>query len=180
MQDHTLRVGENLVIGGHIGLTILPVEAGKVVFGISAEPNDGRRPLAGAVLIVEDDFTQREGLAAVLRQQGFTVLTSIDGNDALNKLCNRPLPDLILLDMLIPSGQFDGWWFLKQRRGSCVLSSVPVIITTAMPAVDRKWATSLGATGLLRKPFQEEPLLAEIRRCLGNTTQKGNFCSRAI
>ena len=64
MQDHTLRVGEELVIGGHVRLTILAVEASKVVLGITAEPNDGRRQflpsgpsLAGAVLIVEDDFT---------------------------------------------------------------------------------------------------------------------------
>ena len=182
MQDHTLRVGEELVIGGHVRLTILAVEASKVVFGITAEPKDGRRrqflpsgpPLAGAVLIVEDDFIQREGLAAVLRQQGFTVLTSIDGNDALNKLSNRPIPDLILVDMLMPSGFGDGRWFLQQRRGSSVLASVPVIITTAIPAVDMEWAASLGADGLIRKPFAVESLLAEIRRCLGNTTQEGN------
>ena len=123
MQDHTLRVGEELVIGGHVRLTILAVEASKVVFGIAAEPKDGRRrqflqngpSLAGAVLIVEDDFIQREGLAAVLRQQGFTVLTSRDGNDALNKLSNRPIPDLILMDMLMPSRFGDGSWFLQQR-----------------------------------------------------------------
>ena len=140
MQDHTLRVGEELVIGGHIGLTIPAAEAGKVVLGITPEPKDGRRhqflhsgpSLAGAVLIVEADFTQREALAAVLRQQGFTVLTSIDGNDALNKLSNRPIPDLILVDMLMPSGFGDGRWFLQQRRCSSVLSSVPVIITTAI------------------------------------------------
>ena len=182
MQDHTLRVGEELVIKGHVRLTILAVEASKVVFGITAEPKDGCRrqflqngpSLAGAVLIVEDDFIQREGLAAVLRQQGFTVLTSIDGNDALNKLSNRPIPDLILMDMLMPSRFGDGRWFLQQRRRSRVLASVPVIITTAIPAVDLKWAASLGAAGLIRKPFAVESLLAEIRRCLGNTTQEGN------
>jgi DNA-binding response OmpR family regulator len=185
MQDHTLRVGEELVMGGHVSLTIPAVEAGKVVLGITAEPNDGRRrqflpsgtSLAGAVLIVEHDFTQREGLAAVLRQQGFTVLTSIDGNDALNKLSNRPIPDLILVDMLMSSRFGDGRWFLQQRRGSCVLASVPVIIMTAIPYVDMKWAASLGASGLIRKPFAVESLLAEIRRCLGNTTQEGNICS---
>ncbi len=44
MQDHTLRVGEQLVIGGHICLTILGVEQGKVIFGITAERNDARPP----------------------------------------------------------------------------------------------------------------------------------------
>ena len=74
MQDHTLHVGEELVIGGHVHLTILAVEASKVVFGIAAEPKDGRRrqflqngpSLAGAVLIVEDDFIQRALLKCLL------------------------------------------------------------------------------------------------------------------
>lgn len=133
----------------------------------------------GAVLIVEDDFIQREGLAALLRQQGFTVVTSIDGNDALNKLSNGPIPDLILLDMLMPGRICDGKWFLQQLPRICALTSVPVIITTAIPAVDTNWAASLGAAGLIRKPFEVDSMLAEIRRCLGNTTQEGNSCSGA-
>jgi hypothetical protein len=43
-----------------------------------------------------------------------------------------------------------------------------------------RWATSLGASGLILKPFEEEALWAEIRRCLGNTVPEDNFCSRAI
>jgi hypothetical protein len=47
MQDHALRVGEELVIEGHICLTILAVEEGKVQFGISAaEPSGVRGPVA--------------------------------------------------------------------------------------------------------------------------------------
>ncbi len=49
MQDHTLRVGEELVIGGHICLTILGVEQGKVIFGITADPNDVRPPTLAAL-----------------------------------------------------------------------------------------------------------------------------------
>jgi hypothetical protein len=45
MQDHALRVGEELVIPGHIRLTILAVEEGKVVLGITAEPNHVRGAL---------------------------------------------------------------------------------------------------------------------------------------
>lgn len=135
---------------------------------------------AGTVLIVEDDFIQREGLAAILRQQGFATLTAIDGKDALNQLSSDPLPDLILLDMLIPSSESDGWWFLLQRRRNQSLVSVPVIITTAIPVADLKWANALGAAGLIHKPFGEEALLAEIRRCLEKTAQADVFCSRAI
>ena len=46
MQDHALRVGEELVIQGHVRLTILAVEQGRVVLGITAEPNGVRGPAA--------------------------------------------------------------------------------------------------------------------------------------
>ena len=49
MQDHTLSVGEELVIEGHICLTILGIEQGKVVFGITAERNDVRHPSLAAL-----------------------------------------------------------------------------------------------------------------------------------
>ena len=45
MNDHVLRVGEELVIPGHIRLTILAVEEDKVVLGITAEPNGVRSPV---------------------------------------------------------------------------------------------------------------------------------------
>jgi hypothetical protein len=44
MLDHTLSVGEELVIERHICLTILGVEQGKDIFGITAERNDVRPP----------------------------------------------------------------------------------------------------------------------------------------
>jgi hypothetical protein len=59
MQDHTLRVGEELVIGGHVRLTILGVEQGKVIFGITAEPNDVR-PSSLAALCDTPVILQKE------------------------------------------------------------------------------------------------------------------------
>jgi hypothetical protein len=46
MQDHTLRVGEELVIQGHARLTVLAVEGNEVVLGITAEPDGVRGPAA--------------------------------------------------------------------------------------------------------------------------------------
>jgi hypothetical protein len=46
MRDHALRVGEELVIEGHVRLTILAVEQGRVVLGITAEPSGVRSPVA--------------------------------------------------------------------------------------------------------------------------------------
>ena len=49
MQDHTLRVGEELVIQGHVRMTILAVDQDEVLLGITAEPKDGRRPSLAAL-----------------------------------------------------------------------------------------------------------------------------------
>ena len=46
MQNHVLRVGEELVIPDHIRVTILAVEEDKVVLGITAEPNEVTNPVA--------------------------------------------------------------------------------------------------------------------------------------
>jgi CheY-like chemotaxis protein len=124
---------------------------------------------AGTILVINDDINQLEQLVTILHQQGFRVLTATDGNEALNLLSSRPLPDLILLDTLIFNRYFDGWWFLEQRKCFPALASVPVIITTELTLASQEWATALGAVGLLRKPVEAEALLLEIHRCLSIT-----------
>lgn len=119
----------------------------------------------GSVLIVEDNTIQREGLAMVLRQRGFSVLPAADGQQAM-ELLERSTPDIILLDMLIPKEDADGWWFLNQRRQIPRFASIPVIITTALAVASKEWANMLGAVELIRKPMDVEPLLAAIQRCL--------------
>ena len=121
---------------------------------------------ASTILVIEDNPIQREQLVTILHHHGFRVLTATDGNEALNLLSSRPVPDLILLDMLILDGYFDGWWFLEQRQRFPALASVPVIITTALTIASQEWATAMGAAGLLRKPIEAEALLLEIRRCM--------------
>jgi CheY-like chemotaxis protein len=123
------------------------------------------------ILIIEDDTIQREMLATALRQQGFRVLTATEGNEAINRLSNGPVPDLILLDMLLSSGERDGWWFLNQRQHIPALAAVPVVIMTSLSVACEAWAASLGAAGLLRKPFDPTALQAEIRHCLGEAVQ---------
>ncbi|HTU16710.1 MAG TPA: response regulator [Gemmataceae bacterium] len=118
------------------------------------------------ILIVEDNTIQREGLAVVLRQHGFSVLLAADGQKALELIDEAP-PDVILLDMLIPDKHSDGWWFLQQRRQVPRLASVPILIITALRIASDEWATSLGAAGLIRKPCEVEPLVATIQQCLG-------------
>jgi twitching motility two-component system response regulator PilH len=121
------------------------------------------------ILIIEDDTLHREMLTTALGEQGFTVVTATEGNEALNRLSSSRVPDLILLDMLVPSGNFDGWWFLRQRQRIPALAVIPVVIMTSLSVACEEWAASLGAAGLLRKPFDAAALLPEVRRQLGDT-----------
>jgi CheY-like chemotaxis protein len=114
------------------------------------------------VLVVEDNATAREGLAALLRGRGYAVRCAADGRAALNVLASRPAPDLILLDMLLPG--LDGWHLLDSLRGS-PLTSVPVVVTTGS-ILTREWADSQGCAGFLKKPFDQADLFAEIGRVL--------------
>jgi CheY-like chemotaxis protein len=104
---------------------------------------------------------EREGLAVVLRQRGYTVLTARDGAEALKLLQTGPAPGLILLDMMPGC---DGWQFLDRRKPRPALAAVPVVLITGL--ADADWAASLGAVGFLRKPCDVDALLAEVRRWL--------------
>jgi len=119
-----------------------------------------RTPLK-TVLVIEDNAIAREGLSVVLRRHGYRIAMAADGGEALAYL-QGARPDLILLDMLMPG--VDGWQFLEEMRRLPLLSSVPVIITTGS-IITRAWALDHGATGFLKKPFDEEDLLNEIQRC---------------
>jgi CheY-like chemotaxis protein len=113
------------------------------------------------VLVVEDNDEAREGLAVLLRREGYQVLLAEHGEEGLRHLRAGARPDLVLLDMLMPV--LDGWHFLEQLRQQEPL--VPVIIMTGS-VLTREWALEHGCQGFLRKPIQPELLLGEVQRCL--------------
>jgi CheY-like chemotaxis protein len=117
------------------------------------------------ILVVEDDTLQREGLRSVLQGAGYAVAVAGDAAEALCVLRGPAPPALVLLDMLFPRRpDADGWHFLSQRQQAPALRPVPVVITTALGNASPEWAESLGAGGYLRKPFDADRLLAEVRR----------------
>jgi two-component system chemotaxis response regulator CheY len=118
------------------------------------------------ILVVEDNPIQREGVAAILQQQGYTVLPAADADEGLAWVRSEPPPDLVLLDMMTRAVK-DGWYFLAQRSRVPSAASIPVIIVTDVGNASDGWACMLGARGLLRKPLEVDALLAQIRRCLG-------------
>ncbi len=110
------------------------------------------------VLVVEDEKSISDIIKFNLEKEGFEVLTSYDGEDALNKAKTLD-PDLVLLDVMLP--KLDGFSVCKQIRES---STVPIIMLTAKEEeVDKVLGLELGADDYMTKPFGMRELLARIK-----------------
>jgi CheY-like chemotaxis protein len=118
------------------------------------------------LLIVEDNKLEREGLSILLQQDGYQVIPAANGKEALERLHAQPMPDLMLLDMMM--SEIDGWHLLRLLRHYPELISLPVIIVTGLGNASPEWAQSLGAAGLVRKPVDMKQLQEELTRVLNN------------
>jgi CheY-like chemotaxis protein len=108
------------------------------------------------ILVVEDSPDIRDGMIELLALEGYDVAAAEDGRAALALLeSGTPLPELILLDLIMPG--MDGYQFLEELRRRERISSIPVIIMTA-----NQEAKGLGTTGFIRKPIAVDRLLAMI------------------
>ena len=113
------------------------------------------------VLIVDDEETQRNGLANMVTSWGFAAETATDGQDALEKLNNGAV-QVLVTDLMMP--RMDGFELLK-RLG--VQGSVPpAIVLTAFGNIETAIATihDLGAFWFLEKPIQPAALRILLER----------------
>jgi CheY-like chemotaxis protein len=112
------------------------------------------------VLVVEDDDDLREALATFLRLEGHHVRLAVDGIEAIEQLQQRPLPDAILLDLLMhPMG---GDAFLRALRAQEAFSAVPVVVITGVQQPPE--ATLHAADAHLLKPFELDDLRTLLER----------------
>jgi two-component system, chemotaxis family, chemotaxis protein CheY len=109
-----------------------------------------------SVLIVEDDEGVCQSLSALLREEGYEVQLAADGAEGLRCLERRPLPTLILLDLMMP--KIDGVGFRRAQLADPELRDIPVILLSARPDIASQ-AEQLGAEDYLRKPMSFEELL---------------------
>lgn len=111
------------------------------------------------VLLVEDYAPLRTSLTQGLREAGFAVDASADGDEGL-WYAQSNAHDVIVLDIMLP--KLDGLSILRQLRQAG--SRTPVLLLTAKDTVrDRVAGLDLGADDYLVKPFALEELLARVR-----------------
>lgn len=110
------------------------------------------------VLVVEDDPDIQESLKILLEEEGCQVDTAGNGVEALTQLENGELPNLILLDLMMPV--MSGWEFLDRVRDDVRLKKIPIVVVTA--AGEQK-ETPAGAMRLMRKPINLDALINLVR-----------------
>jgi DNA-binding NtrC family response regulator len=113
------------------------------------------------VLIVDDEASQRSGLAAMVTAWGMTAQTASDGQDALAKLSDFPA-DVLVTDLNMPG--LDGFGLLQKLRDSGDMP--PAIVLTAYGNIETavKTVHELGAYWFLEKPIQPGAMEVLLRR----------------
>jgi len=116
------------------------------------------------VLIVEDESPILELLALNISQAGYNPLRAISAEHA-EKLINEALPDIILLDWMLPG--MSGIDFAKKLRSNTLTKSIPIIILTARSdELDKVKGLEVGADDYITKPFSPRELNARIKAVL--------------
>src|SRR5213594_5014626 len=127
----------------------------------AAEASDSVQGVRPVVLVVDDDHGVRESFRLILEDR-YEVLEAADGRQALERLRASPV-DLVLLDIRLP--EMDGIEVLERMKA--VDDSLEVILVTAVKTVRTAVAAmKLGAFDYVTKPFEDEELLALVRRAV--------------
>lgn len=113
------------------------------------------------ILVVDDVPTNIKMVGTMLRKQGYQVLAATSGQNALDSL-EKQLPDLILLDMMMP--KMDGREVLRRILESPSWKDIPVIFLTAAHELeDLVEGFQMGAVDYITKPFHAEELFARVK-----------------
>ena len=116
------------------------------------------------ILLVEDNYANRDMLMRRLQRRGFEVCVAVDGPSGV-AMAEQERPDLILMDVAL--GAMDGWQATRLIKGRSETAHIPIIALTAHAlASDREQSIAVGCADFDTKPVHLERLLEKIRHCL--------------
>lgn len=122
-------------------------------------------PKPRTVLVVEDDPPLAKLIQFCLAREGFEVRQAADGEQALQEFDQAQLPDLVLMDVMLPYRS--GYELLAELRRRPAWNQVPVIMLTSRGREeDVVHGLDSGANDYLIKPFRPPELIARIRKLL--------------
>jgi DNA-binding response OmpR family regulator len=113
------------------------------------------------ILLVDDEVDLVETVRFSLEAEGYQVLVSFNGEDALNK-ARTEKPDLILLDLMLP--KLDGYKVCRLLKFDERYKHIPILMLTAKTQEkDKILGKETGANAYITKPFDMDELMEQIR-----------------
>ena len=117
------------------------------------------------ILLIEDSPTDVAVLTQLLERNGHEVMSSGNAEDGI-ALCKRELPDLVLMDVILPG--MNGFQATRALSKDEATSAIPVlIVSTKGMETDKAWGMRQGAKDYIVKPPREDQLIARINELLG-------------
>jgi len=121
--------------------------------------------MANKILVVEDEKDLVDVLMYNLNKEGYMVESALDGSTAMKVLQKDPVPDMLILDLMLPDMQ--GFDICRYVRSNNRLRNTPVIMLTAKgEEIDRVVGFEVGADDYVVKPFSVRELLLRIKAIL--------------
>jgi len=118
-----------------------------------------------SILSVDDSASMRQMVKLTLSSAGYEVMEAADGSEALALARGRAL-NMVVTDLNMPV--MDGLALIRELRKLPAYKGVPIVFLTTETEEDKKrLAKDAGATGWISKPFQQDQLLAVVRKVLG-------------
>lgn len=131
--------------------------------------------MSSKILVVDDEFSICELLKINLESEGYEVILSHDGKDAMKKIENLK-PDLMILDIMLP--EINGFEICKKTIAN---NPIPIIMLTAKSdLVDKVLGLELGADDYITKPFHTRELLARVKALLRRSLSQNNSSSSEV
>ena len=117
------------------------------------------------VMVVDDEPVNIQALVNVLSFKGIRVIPAVSGKQALDLLSKSPVPDLCIIDIMMP--KMNGFDLCKQIRSRFTGFELPVIFLTARYGEsDLALGFAAGGNDFLHKPFEESELIARVETLL--------------
>ena len=116
------------------------------------------------ILVVEDDTNARKLMKAVLERAEYSVLTAVNGEDALAILDTNHV-DLILLDIMMP--RMSGFQVCRKLKGDARTKDIQILMVTALNELgDIEQATECGTDDFVSKPVNKFELQTRVKSLL--------------
>ena len=117
------------------------------------------------ILIVDDEADIIEILQFVLEAQGYECITAMDGEEGL-KLAKELLPDLIILDVMMP--KINGYKISRLLKYDAKYKNIPILMITARSQEeDKNIGEETGVDEYITKPFKVDYVLEKVKSYLG-------------